>query len=58
MAFGARCRFAGLLIEAEHVPCGVTEAGRDFRRVRSDGLHQFTTLGNNRIDGRGNAIDH
>src|SRR5206468_102307 len=47
-----------LLIEPDHVSCGVAEPGRDLGRVRADWLHDLAAAGDDRVQSRGHAIDH
>jgi len=48
----------GVLVESNHVSRRVAEPGGDFRSVCADGLHNFTAIGNYRVQNRGRAVNH
>jgi tRNA-binding protein len=53
-----RCSSGRLLVEPEHVPCRITKPGRDLGRVGVDGLYDHAAVGHDRLERRGNAVDH
>src|ERR1700710_737451 len=58
LLLGSRCRPVGFLIEAEDVPVRIAEPGGDLGRVAPDGLHERTPVREDRVEGRGDAVDH
>jgi hypothetical protein len=48
----------GLLAESDYVSCRVAEPGSDLGRIRADRLGDLAPVGDNRVDGRGYAVDH
>ena len=36
----------------------ITKSRGHFRRIRADGLHEHTSVGNDRVNGRGHAVHH
>src|SRR5215472_2948726 len=48
----------GFLIETNDITAGIAKPGRDFGRIGPDGLHDLPTGGDDRADGRFDAIDH
>src|SRR5262249_52949928 len=47
-----------LLIKTYQVPAGVAESGGDLGSVRPDGLHDFSSIGDDLLECRGYAVDH
>jgi len=53
------CFWSGrLLVEADQVPGGVAEPGRDLRRVDPDRLHDLASVSADGVKGLGHAIHH
>lgn len=51
-------RTAGVLVEADHVSCRIAESRGYLGRISTNRLHEFTTVGNDRVDGRRHTVHH
>src|SRR5216684_4269458 len=47
-----------LLIKADDVSRRIAKSRGDLRRVHPDRLHDLAAVSNDRLDGRGNAVNH
>src|SRR6185369_2316958 len=49
---------AGVLIETDHVSRWIAESRGHFGRIRSDRLYEDASVGDDLLDGLGNAVNH
>ena len=47
-----------LLVQTYHISCWVAEPRSDLGRIRADRLHDFTTIGDDGVEGLGHIVNH
>ncbi len=46
-----------LLVEAEHVSCGIAKPCGNLGRIPADGLHELAAVDNHGVNGRGHTVN-